>query len=51
MFVYIELFNSLHTVQEEGDSKISQACSIVHTPEPSLTISVVNVGCQEGGSD
>ena len=47
----VELFDSLHTVPEEGDSIIHQACSIVRTPEPSLTINVVNVGCQEGGSD
>ena len=47
----VELFDSLHTVPEEGDSTIRQACSIVRTPEPSLTINVVNVGCQEGCSD
>ena len=47
----LELFDSLHTVPEEGDTIIPQACSILRTPEPSLTINVVNVGRQEGGSD
>ena len=36
---------------EEGDSIIPQAGSIVRTPELSLTINVVNVGCKGGGSD
>ena len=47
----LELFDSLHTVPEEEDTIIPQACSILRTPEPSLTINVVNVGRQEGGSD
>ena len=47
----LELFDSLHTVPEEGDTIIPQACSILRTPEPSLIINVVNVGRQEGGSN
>ena len=47
----LELFNSFHTVPEEGDTIIPQACSILRTPEPSLTINVVDVGRQEGGCD
>lgn len=47
----VELFDSLHTVPEEGDNLIHQACNIVHTTEPTLTIKVLNVECQEGGSD
>lgn len=44
----VELFDSLHTLPKEGSTIIPQACSILHTPEPSLTI---NVGRQKGGSD
>ena len=47
----VELFDSLHTAPEEGDTIITQACSIVRTQMPSLTINVMNVGRQEGGSD
>ena len=32
----VELFDSLHTVPKEGDTIFFQACSIVHTPEPSM---------------
>ena len=47
----VDLFDSLHTVPEEDDTILPQVCSILHTPEPTITTNVVNVGLQEGGSD
>ena len=47
----VEHFDSLNIVPNEGDTVITQACSIMRTQKPSFTINALNVGCQEGGSD
>ena len=47
----VDLFDSLHTVPEDDGTILPQVCNILHTPEPSVTTNVVNVGLQEGGKD
>lgn len=47
----VDLFDSLHTVPKESGTIFSQACNILRTQYPSITINVVNVGLQEGGTD
>jgi len=47
----VDLFDSLHTVPLEDGSIVAQACCIMHTPESILTVNVVSITFQEGGSD
>ena len=47
----VDLFDSMHTVPVEDGTILTQVCSILQTPNPTITTNVVNVGCQEGGSD
>ena len=47
----VDLFDSLRTLTEDDSTILPQVCCILHTPEPSITANVVNVGLQEGSSD
>ena len=47
----VDLFDSMHTVPVEDGTILTQVCTILRTPKPTLTTNVVNVHCQEGGSD
>ena len=47
----VDLFDSMHTVPVEDGTILTQVCTILRTPKPTLTTNVVNVRCQEGGSD
>ena len=47
----VDLYDSLHTHPEEDDNIVSQACLILHSSEPQVTIRVVNVGLQQGYAD
>ena len=47
----VELFDSMLTTPIEGDNIIQQACCILQSEEPSLTVNVVGVQPQFGGAD
>ncbi len=47
----VDLFDSMHTVPVEGGTIVSQVCSILRTPKPTITTNVVNVCFQTGGRD
>ena len=47
----VDLFDSMHTDPIEDDTILTQVCSILHTPNPTVTTNVVNVGRQEGVRD
>ena len=47
----VDLFDSMHTVPVEDGTILPQVCTILQTPQPTVTINVVNVRCQEGGND
>ena len=48
---HVDLFDSMHTVPVEDGTICTQVCSILQTPKPTISTSVVNVGHQEGTSD
>ncbi len=41
----VDLFDSMHTVPVEDGTIVSQVCSILKTPKPTITTNVVNVKC------
>ena len=47
----VDLYDSLHTRPEEDGTIVPQACLILHSSEPQITIRVVNVGLQQGTND
>ncbi len=47
----VDLFDSMHTVPVEDGTIVTQVCSILRTPEPTITTNVVNVCFQAGGRD
>ena len=47
----VNLYDSLHTIPEKLGSIVRQACSILKTKASTVTIDVINVQLQEGGSD
>ena len=47
----VDLYDSLHSRPEDGDNIVLQACLILHSSEPQVTIRVVNVGLQQGYDD
>ena len=47
----VDLYDSLHTRPDVDDNIVPQACLILHSTEPQVTIRVVNVGLQQGYDD
>ena len=47
----VDLYDSLHTCPNKDGTIVPQACLILHTSEPQLTLRVVNVGIQQGYDD
>lgn len=47
----IDLYDSLHTRPKEDGAVVPQACLILHSSEPQVTIQLVNVGLQQGYDD
>lgn len=47
----VDLYDSLHTRPNKDGTIVPQACLILHTSEPQLTLRVVNVGIQQGYDD
>ena len=47
----IDLYDSLHSIPDESSSIVRQACAIVNSQAPSISINVINCQVQLGGSD
>lgn len=47
----VDLYDSLHTRPNKDGTIVPQACLILHTSEPQLTLRVINVGIQQGYDD
>ena len=47
----VDLYDSLHTRPNKDSTIVPQACLILHTSQPQLTLRVVNVGIQQGYDD
>lgn len=47
----VDLYDSMHTTPGQDSSIVNQVCTILQSQQPCITIDIVNVMMQRGGSD